>query len=79
MNTPKKTVREELTQQKFNRTQRKKCAYTNAKNNQTELKENNARDTNLTNNRTEHKENSARDINVTSNQTKQTKLRETLT
>ena len=49
------------------------------KNNQTELKENNARDTNLTNNQTEHKENSARDINVTNNQTKQTKLRETLT
>ena len=72
-------MREELTQQKVNRTERKKCAYTNAKNNQTELKENNARDTNLTNNRTEHKENSARDINVTNNQTKQTKLRETPT
>ena len=54
-------MREELTQQKVNRTQRKKCAYTNAKNNQTELKENNARDTNLTNNWTEHKENTAWD------------------
>ena len=41
---------------------------TNVTNDQTQQRENSARDTNI-NNKTEHKQNSARDTNVTINET----------